>query len=60
MQLAVNQIEECKRVQVHHSIDVGIVEEYAEAYKAGADMPAIVVYQEAGTNAISFLTAITD
>ena len=35
MELAVNQIEECSRVQVRQSIDVGIVEEYAEAYRAG-------------------------
>jgi uncharacterized ParB-like nuclease family protein len=45
----VNQIEECLRVQVRQSNDVGIIEEYAEAYKAGADMPPIVVYQESGT-----------
>jgi len=49
MQLAVNQIEECLRVQVRQNNDAGIIEEYAEAYKAGADMPAIVVYQEPGT-----------
>lgn len=49
MELLVNQIEECSRIQVRQRNDAAVVNDYAEAMIAGADFPPIVVFQEQGT-----------
>ncbi len=49
MKLRVNQIEECSRIQVRQRNDVAVVNDYAEAFIAGAEFPSIVVFQEQGT-----------
>ncbi len=49
MELPVNQIEECSRIQVRQHNDAAVVNDYAEAFTAGAKFPSIVVFQEQGT-----------
>lgn len=49
MQMFINSLEECPRVQVRRTIDVDTVERYQEGMKSGAVFPPLVVFREPDT-----------
>lgn len=49
MQMLIDSLEECPRVQVRRAIDAETVERYQEGMKSGAIFPPLVVFREPDT-----------